>query len=801
MEQIVMRFEDAWRQGPRPSIADYLPAGPDQRRAVLLELVHVELELRLKDGEAARVESYLDQYPELRDDPIIVFELIAAEYKHRSRWAPPLEVAEYLQRFPEHVERLQRWVAGEQTTDSSAGSVPSTATPVPPAVTPSTDLTVRLTRTPNEPPPPSPSVSNRGPGLDSKRPANATDWPVIAGYETLSQLGAGGMGIVYKARELELDRIVALKVIRRDLLSSVDAVERFRREAMKTAQLLHPHIVIVYAAGRSGDTHFYAMEYVEGIDLKHLVEQLGRLEVWRACEYIRQTALGLQHAHERGMVHRDIKPANLIVTLPALDPTPLAAAGTPPAPAEPCPSRGSIIKILDLGLARWHRFGDPNSDSTLTSPGGMMGTLDFIAPEQAEDARQADIRADVYGLGCTLYYLLSGQVPYPGGNWIEKVNRHRTDRPRPLSQLRPDLPPGIEQVVDRLMANRREERYQTPAEVVAAMEPFRERPAHRSGSTSGVIRLTTLIRNMFRRFSGHTDLVLSVAFSPDGRRALSGSADGTVRLWNVENGQQLRCFTGHRDFVLSVAFSPDGLRAVSAGCDRTVRLWDVQTGRELRCFSGHIDLVWSVAFSPDGRRVLSGSGGTVGPDGTVTTGTEHTARLWDAITGAELRRFEGHTNHITHVCFSRNGRRALSASADRTVRLWNVHSGRELNRFEGHTDLIWNAAFSPAGRQVLSVSQDGTLRWWDVLSAQQLHCFSVQSESIESVAVSADGRRALCGAADGSVWLWDVHQGKKHRSFDNHKGPVLCVAFSPDEHFALSGGADKTLRLYPLPKT
>jgi WD40 repeat protein len=459
------------------------------------------------------------------------------------------------------------------------------------------------------------------------------------------------------------------------------------------------------------------------------------------------------------------------------------------------------MKILDLGLARWHRSGDPYSDSTLTCPGGMMGTLDFIAPEQAEDARQADIRADIYGLGCTLYYLLSGQVPYPGGSWIEKVNRHRVDRPRALVQLRPDLPPGVAQVADRLMANRREDRYQTPAEVMAAMEPFRERPAHRSGSTSGVIRLTTLIRSLFRRFSGHTDLVLCVAFSPDGRRALSGSADRTVRLWNVENGQQLRCFTGHRDFVLSVAFSPDGGQAVSAGCDRTVRLWDVQTGEELRCLTGHTDLVWTAAFSPDGRRLLSGSGGTVRPDGSVSAGSDHTARLWDAVTGTELRRFEGHTNHITCVRFSRNGRRVLSASADGTVRLWNVHSGRELNRFVGHNDMIWSAAFSPEGRQVLSAGQDGTVRWWDVLSARELHCFRLHSASVESVTVSADGRRALCGAADGSVWLWDVLQGKKHRSFDNHKGPVLCVAFSPDEQFALSGGADKTLRLCPLPKT
>ena len=201
------------------------------------------------------------------------------------------------------------------------------------------------------------------------------------------------MGEVFKARHPKLGRVVALKLIRKERLDNPAAVRRFHREVQAAAQLEHPHIVRAYDADEAGDLHYFVMEYVEGTDLARLVKRDGPLTVDRACDYVRQAALGLQHAYERGMVHRDIKPANLLLT-----------------------AKGDVVKVLDMGLARLDRpEKDAGASSTLTQEGAVMGTPDYIAPEQARDSHTVDIRADLYSLGCTLYFLLAGRVPFPGG--------------------------------------------------------------------------------------------------------------------------------------------------------------------------------------------------------------------------------------------------------------------------------------------------------------------------------------------------------------------------------------------------
>src|SRR5262245_41054136 len=231
-------------------------------------------------------------------------------------------------------------------------------------------------------------------------------------YRVLNLLGRGGMGAVYAAEHRLMERCVALKTIGRDLSSRPELVERFRREVRAAAQLAHPNIVTAYDAEQAGHTHFLVMEYVEGTDLARLVARRGALPVEEACEYVRQAAFGLQHAHEKGMIHRDIKPHNLMVT----------AAGQ--------------VKILDFGLARFVREAGSEAGG-VTALGVIMGTPDYMAPEQASDAHQADIRADLYSLGCTLYFLLAGRVPFPRGAFLDKLVRHATETPTPLPQLRP----------------------------------------------------------------------------------------------------------------------------------------------------------------------------------------------------------------------------------------------------------------------------------------------------------------------------------------------------------------------------
>jgi serine/threonine-protein kinase len=252
------------------------------------------------------------------------------------------------------------------------------------------------------------------------------------------------MGAVYLAEHQVMERPVALKVIRPDLTARPELVERFRREARAVAQLAHPNIVAAYDAEQAGDCHFLVMEYVEGTDLARWLKGHSPLPTANACGYIRQAALGLQHAHERHLVHRDLKPRNLM-RLPS-----------------------GQVKILDFGLALLAR----SAGDAETEAGVIVGTPDYMAPEQANDAHAADIRADIYSLGCTLYELLSGRPPFPGGGLLDKLRRQAAEEPTPLAQLRPDLPAALVGVVAQMMAKDPARRYQTPAEVASALEPW-----------------------------------------------------------------------------------------------------------------------------------------------------------------------------------------------------------------------------------------------------------------------------------------------------------------------------------------
>ena len=225
---------------------------------------------------------------------------------------------------------------------------------------------------------------------------------ILSGFEIISELNRGGMGVIYKARQHGLDRIVALKVIAPSRLSSPEARRRFQQEVKASARLSHPNIVQVYHTDLEGSLPFLAMEYVPGIDLSRLVKKTGPLSPADACYYILQAAHGLQHAFEQGLVHRDIKPANLMVSPSPLDESSRKTGHLP------------RVKVLDLGLARM--VGEGDSEGELTRDGIFLGTPDYVAPEQAEDARRSDIRADIYSLGSSLYYLLTGEIPFPGSS-------------------------------------------------------------------------------------------------------------------------------------------------------------------------------------------------------------------------------------------------------------------------------------------------------------------------------------------------------------------------------------------------
>jgi serine/threonine protein kinase len=267
--------------------------------------------------------------------------------------------------------------------------------------------------------------------------------PRVGPYVLLERLGRGGMGHVYKAEHCLMKRIIALKLAGRLRRGRDDAamLNRFRREVEAAGRLRHPNIVTAYDAGVSHGRLYLAMEYIEGIDLKRLVEKIGPLTVDLACEIVRQTAEALHHAHERGLVHRDIKPSNLMLAPP-----------------------GVTVKLLDLGLAQLTDLASSSAEEHEPDE-ELCGTPDFMAPEWGHTPCQADVRGDLYSLGCTFYFLLTGQVPYPGGSWTEKLLRHSLDQPAPLRHLRPDVPAAVAAIVERLMAREVEKRYANAAAV------------------------------------------------------------------------------------------------------------------------------------------------------------------------------------------------------------------------------------------------------------------------------------------------------------------------------------------------
>ncbi|HKB06343.1 MAG TPA: serine/threonine-protein kinase, partial [Gemmataceae bacterium] len=269
----------------------------------------------------------------------------------------------------------------------------------------------------------------------------------VGQYEVLEKLGSGGMGAVYKARHVELGKVVALKVLPADQVDEV-RVGRFKNEVRAIGRLDHPHIVAARDAGEFSGVHYLVMDLVDGEDLGRVVERHGRLPIPDACEAIRQAADGLQHAFERGLVHRDIKPSNLML------------------------NRDGRVQVLDLGLAR--SFRDRPAE-TLTADGMVLGTADYLAPEQWEHAHSADIRADIYSLGCTLYHFLAGAPPFAGGRFgsiLQKLRGHVDTPPPPVTGLRPEVPAGLAAVVDRMLAKDPAGRFGTPAEVSIALRPF-----------------------------------------------------------------------------------------------------------------------------------------------------------------------------------------------------------------------------------------------------------------------------------------------------------------------------------------
>jgi serine/threonine protein kinase/DNA-binding beta-propeller fold protein YncE len=676
-----------------------------------------------------------------------------------------------------------------------------------------------------------------------------------AQYEVQRELGRGGMGVVFLARNKLMDRLEVLKVVNRQLLDHPGAVERFLREIRAAAKLSHPNIVTAHSALQIGELLVFAMEYVEGETLAQFVHTHGRLPVANACYYAQQVALGLQHAFEKGLAHRDIKPQNLI----------LAREG-----------KKHVVKILDFGLAKWRSAGE-SQPTELTGAGAMMGTPDYMAPEQTLDAASADIRADIYSLGCTLYFLLAGRPPFQAHSQFELLQAHQSKAPTPLNQVRQDVPVPLAAVVARMMAKEPGKRYQKPTDVAQALTPFvkagpptpalapcqlvspapipaaRQSPAPPPTDKTVIEAVALDVRPIAPHLAPRRGPRAERRDPPGpvvwpylvGGGVLLLLIIGAVGLW--ASGVWRTNKPGGDDTTLPPVVEPDpaydrtgGRRFVDYGTGNPrlvlwsndnlqkkfyVRVYDLNTGAAITPSMQHEALIHAW-FSPDGKRLVTMSGSaariwdaTTGqpigavmqhtqyvyrarfsPDGTriATASHDQTARVWDAATGEPITPPLKHDGYVRCAMFSPDGTKLVTASGDNdnAARIWDAVTGAELVAPIKHGGVVWHASFSPDGKRVATACRDNTARVWDATTGQPITPPLKHDLWVCRVLFSPHSKRVVTAALDKTARVWDADTGQPITPPLPHANYVWDAQFSPDGKKVVTASQDQTARVW-----
>jgi WD40 repeat protein/tRNA A-37 threonylcarbamoyl transferase component Bud32 len=683
-------------------------------------------------------------------------------------------------------------------------------------------------------------------------------------FRILRPHAKGGLGEVFVARDEELRREVALKQIQGRYADDARSRARFVLEAEVTGGLEHPGIVPVYGLGQYADGRpFYAMRFVKGDSLRDAIERYHKtdgkssdsgeraLEFRRLLSRFMDVCNAIGYAHSRGVLHRDLKPGNIMLG-----------------------PYGETL-VVDWGLAKvvGHSEGlallgestlrpEAASGSAPTIAGTAVGTPQFMSPEQAAGKLdQLGPGTDVYSLGATLYCLLTGRVPFQDTDVTLVLARVRMGEFRRPRSVNPDVPLALEAICLKAMALRPEDRYRTTRTLADDIERWladtaaranlyvaHMNLAQRAWEDAHIGRVAELLEGQrpehtggidLRGFEwhywwtrshselltleGHAGRIRSIAFSPDGKRIVSGSDDSTLKVWDTATGQETMTLKGHTGLirsvafspdgksiasgsfdstlkvwdaatghptvslklaspVSSVAFSPDGKRIVGGSDDSTLKLWDAATGQETLVLKGHARRVASVVFSPDGKRIASGS-------------FDSTLKVWDAATGHETVTVKL-ASPISSVAFSPDGKRIASGSWDKTLKIWDAASGREIRTRKGHAGPILSVVFSLDGKRIASGSWDKTLKVWDAATGRRILTLKGHARSIQSVLFSPDGKRIVSGSADGTLKVWDGTTGQNPLTLKGHDAWVYGVAFSPDGKRIVSGSDDSTLKVW-----
>lgn len=630
-------------------------------------------------------------------------------------------------------------------------------------------------------------------------------------YQLLREIGGGGMGRVYEAVHTRLKRRVAVKMLSPHRLSDEATVRRFYHEMEAVGALDHPHIVQATDAGEAGGIPYLVMEFVDGRSLAEVLAERGRLSVRETCLLLRQAALGLEHAHRHGLVHRDIKPSNLLWT------------------------QEGQIKICDLGLARLRR--DALSADELTTSRTLLGTVHYMAPEQADGMKNADHRADLYSLGCTAFHLLAGRTVYQGPGPPAVLLAHQRQPVPSLRELRPEVPVELDRLIRRSLAKNPDDRVGSMTEFLRELAPLLDDCEQSDALLLPVELENTIGSNGQARAPAATTARIPVDAAETSRDERYGSTDwelgrktpgrGGVRrrlrragfavAALVLSGLMAAYFAGpFRTKTASQGVSPETapgaeppprddhprpriLPARSTGpvrdlgwvpgsdrlfcvAGREVQFWNVETKEQTGAVAADGAPISTAGLSPRGDHLLVGQ-----DDGTL--------RLVDVKSGRELQTWNGHAAGVTSVAFLPDGRRAVSGSWDGTARLWDLERAEAIQHYRVNATGVYSVAVAPDGGRALFGGRDNTAGLWDLANGELLERREY-SEKVLSVAFSPDGSRALLGLWDGTVRIWDLRTGAEPLKLSGHF--VNAVAFGPAGHRVIYGDRTGAIRIWDL---
>jgi WD40 repeat protein/tRNA A-37 threonylcarbamoyl transferase component Bud32 len=708
-------------------------------------------------GERPRIESFLEDVPERT---ALAFQLVALEVEYRRRAGEEPRAEEYQDRFPFlNRERLASAFAAEPLTVRDREADPTPAglkteglccprchTPIPPtdrAVEEVSCLACRSTVR-----------------LREVRRLESAVGRRLGKFQLLEQVGEGAFGAVWRARDTVLDRQVALKIPHARLLTTPRLLQRFHREARAAAQLRHPGIVTVHEVTILDDQPAVVSDFIEGITLEKWL--VGRqLAASESAELVAQLAEALDYAHTLGVIHRDVKPANIMLDrVPPQAPDDTASPAGLPRPL-----------VTDFGLAL-----RGEAEATLTVEGQLLGTPAYMSPEQAAgQAHGVDGRSDVYSLGVVFYELLTGELPFRGGPKSALLHRVLYEEPCPPQRINPAIPRDLETICLKALEKEPDRRYGRASDLAEDLrrflrgEPIRARPAGPGERALKWARrrpaLAALVAVGVLCLLGSTGFSLVYAYQQEQLRLTAEQVAERERTLkrNAESAAE-------REGILKRKAESDELRArrYSYVSDLTLiqRAWD----------DGEYGLVLQLLERqrpPEGKPDLRG----------------FEWRYYWSLCHCARHTLAGHTDGVTSVAFSRDGKWMASCSADQTVRLWDVETGtqRPLPRMD-HANQVKCVAFSPVADRLASAGEDRKVYLWNPVTGQRLRGLD-HPTGVLSVAFSRDGKLLASGGRDAKVRLWEVETGRQLHSLEGHTGGVWAVAFSPvDDVLATAGG-------------